>query len=160
MKRKGLTIKINLTNRWLYTLIALGVLIAVGVGVYAAVDTTKAWHPASQVDFSSGITTTNLTTNKICLSGSCQISWPGATKAFGIYNVTSIGCGVFGAVSASSKCKTAVCKTVQGNCVYYIPGTSFCQTYSYTYTYYTCTGSCSSSSSATCSNTVLGYLIS
>lgn len=37
MKRKGrgLTIKINFTNRWLYTLIAIGILAAIAVGVYA-----------------------------------------------------------------------------------------------------------------------------
>jgi hypothetical protein len=34
-KRKGLSININLTNRWLYTLIAIGILSAIGFGVYA-----------------------------------------------------------------------------------------------------------------------------
>ena len=32
---KGLSIKINLTNRWLYSLIAIGILAIIGVGVYA-----------------------------------------------------------------------------------------------------------------------------
>jgi len=35
-KRKGVTINIHLTNRWLYTFIVLGILIAVCVGIYAA----------------------------------------------------------------------------------------------------------------------------
>ena len=35
MKKRGLSIKINLTNRWLYTLIAIGILAIIGVGVYA-----------------------------------------------------------------------------------------------------------------------------
>ncbi len=34
-KGKGLTINIHLTNRWLYTFIAIGILAAIGVGVYA-----------------------------------------------------------------------------------------------------------------------------
>jgi len=34
-KRKGLTIKMNFSNRWLYTLIAIGILAIIGVGVYA-----------------------------------------------------------------------------------------------------------------------------
>ena len=34
-KRRGIQIKINFTNRWLYTLIAIGILALVGVGVYA-----------------------------------------------------------------------------------------------------------------------------
>jgi hypothetical protein len=159
-KRKGVMIKIHLTNRWLYTLIAIGILALVGVGVYAyGTSSPLAFgHSSGEIDFSSGITTTNITTNKICLSGSCQTSWPSASKTFAIYNVTSSYCG--SGLSVSSGCKTALCKTVQGNCAYYIPGTSFCQIYSYTYTYYTCAGACSSSSSVTCSNTLLGYLIS
>jgi len=37
MKKRGreINIKINLTNRWLYTLIAIGILAIIGVGVYA-----------------------------------------------------------------------------------------------------------------------------
>ena len=34
-KKRGLQIKINLTNRWLYALITIGILMVVGVGVYA-----------------------------------------------------------------------------------------------------------------------------
>jgi hypothetical protein len=50
-KKRGLTIKIHFTNRWLYFLITLGILALVGVGVYA-VDTSKAWHSAEDIDFS------------------------------------------------------------------------------------------------------------
>ena len=58
MKRKGLTIKINLTNRWLYTLIALGILIAVGVGVYAVVPgvAPNPGHLLSQISPPAGCT--------------------------------------------------------------------------------------------------------
>jgi len=34
-KKRGIQIKINFTNRWLYTLIAIGILAIIGVGVYA-----------------------------------------------------------------------------------------------------------------------------
>jgi len=55
MKRKGLTIKINLTNRWLYTFILIGILAVVGVGVYAATySASGAGHNANEIDFSSG----------------------------------------------------------------------------------------------------------
>ena len=50
-KKRGLkiNIKINLTNRWLYTLIAIGILAIVGVGVYA-IDTSQAWHSTDQIE--------------------------------------------------------------------------------------------------------------
>lgn len=35
MKKRGFEIHIHLTNRWLYTLIAVGILAAIGIGVYA-----------------------------------------------------------------------------------------------------------------------------
>lgn len=35
MKKKGLTIKINFSNRWIYFLITLGIIAIVAVGVYA-----------------------------------------------------------------------------------------------------------------------------
>jgi hypothetical protein len=35
MKKRGMSIKINLSNRWLYTFIALGILATVLVGTYA-----------------------------------------------------------------------------------------------------------------------------
>jgi len=34
-KKEGVTIKINLSNRWIYFLITLGILAIIGVGVYA-----------------------------------------------------------------------------------------------------------------------------
>jgi len=47
-------VTINFSKRWLYTFIAIGILAIIGVGVYA-VNTNEGWHPASQIDFSSGI---------------------------------------------------------------------------------------------------------
>lgn len=40
-KKRGLTIKINFSNRWLYTFILLGIIIAVSIGVYAVAVGTK-----------------------------------------------------------------------------------------------------------------------
>ncbi len=47
-KRRG--IKIYFTNRWLYTFIVIGILIAIGVGVYAATYTASgAGHPYTEI---------------------------------------------------------------------------------------------------------------
>jgi len=47
-KKRGFSI--NLTNRWLYTLIAIGILVLVGVGVYAATySTSGAGHPYTEI---------------------------------------------------------------------------------------------------------------
>jgi len=51
-KKRGKSIKINinLSNRWLYTLILIGVLIAVGVGIYAATySPSGAGHPYTEI---------------------------------------------------------------------------------------------------------------
>jgi hypothetical protein len=70
-KRKG--IRINFTNRWLYTLIAILILAVIGVGVYAAVDTTKAWHPVSQIDF-SGIAANSIPGSAIQVSSLAKVA--------------------------------------------------------------------------------------
>jgi len=50
-KKRGLTIKINLTNRWLYTFIAIGILAIISVGVYAwANPTTGVGHDLSEIE--------------------------------------------------------------------------------------------------------------
>ncbi len=47
---KSLRININLSNRWLYTLILIGVLIAVAIGVYAATySPSGAGHPYTEI---------------------------------------------------------------------------------------------------------------
>jgi len=49
-KRRGLTINIHLTNRWLYTFIAVGILAIIGVGVYAATySASGAGHPYTEL---------------------------------------------------------------------------------------------------------------
>jgi len=47
---KGVIINFTLTNHWFYTLIALTLILIVSVTVYAVVDTSKGWYPASQVE--------------------------------------------------------------------------------------------------------------
>ena len=51
MVRK-IKLEINFSNKWLYTLIVMGILILGGivVGIYAAVDTTKGWHSVDQIE--------------------------------------------------------------------------------------------------------------
>ena len=58
MKKRELTIKINLTNRWLYTLIAIGILAIIGVGVYAynsGLSPSVMGHSAEELDLSRGV---------------------------------------------------------------------------------------------------------
>jgi hypothetical protein len=52
-KKRGIEIKINLSNRAIYTLIVIGILAIVGVGVYATVDTSKGWHNLNEIDLPS-----------------------------------------------------------------------------------------------------------
>jgi len=66
---------INFSKRWLYTFIAIGILAIIVVGVYA-INTNEGWHPASQIDFSGGITTPIITSDEICIGSDCKSSWP------------------------------------------------------------------------------------
>lgn len=52
-------VKINFSNRWLYTFIVIGILALTGISVYALapnIDTTKGYHESSQVSVSIGTT--------------------------------------------------------------------------------------------------------
>jgi hypothetical protein len=51
-KKRGLTIKINFSNRWLYTFIVLGILAVVAVGVYAYGTSTPSTfgHSIEEID--------------------------------------------------------------------------------------------------------------
>ena len=55
---KGLTINLHFTNRWLYTLIAIGILAIIGVGVYAynsGLSPSVMGHSAGELDLSGGV---------------------------------------------------------------------------------------------------------
>ena len=43
-------VQINFSNKWFYTFIAIGILVIIGVGVYATVDKTKAWHSLDEIE--------------------------------------------------------------------------------------------------------------
>jgi len=47
-KRRGIEIKINLSNKAIYTLIIIGILVIIGIGVYAY--TGNVGHTSSQID--------------------------------------------------------------------------------------------------------------
>lgn len=50
MKKRGLEVHIHLTNRWLYTFIAIVILLAIGVGVYAVTYTASgAGHSYNEI---------------------------------------------------------------------------------------------------------------
>lgn len=48
-KKRGIEIKIQLSNRWIYTLIVIGVLAIVGVGVYAFVGPSGVGHELNEI---------------------------------------------------------------------------------------------------------------
>ena len=53
-KRKGVTIKINFTNRWLYSLIAIGILVIISAGVYAWANSAGVGHSYNELQPCSG----------------------------------------------------------------------------------------------------------
>ena len=56
-KGKTINFSVNLTNRWLYTFIALGILIVVSVGVFAAVNKAGAYHDSQTIEVTiNGVT--------------------------------------------------------------------------------------------------------
>jgi len=151
-KKRGM--KINLSNRWKYTFIVLGMLLVVAVGVYAygTLNPSNMGHTAREMDFTGGFTVpsgdVNITTGKLCLGGTCVNNW-GPT----VYNVTNNYCIGKGTVSLSPTCITTICNVCSGN-----PG---CNAYGSI----SCTGTCGtpyvysgSTSLVSCPNTFAGYL--
>jgi len=57
MKKRNLDIRIHLTNRWLYTLIAIGILAVIGITVYAYGTSNPSvfGHSAGEIDLSGGV---------------------------------------------------------------------------------------------------------
>jgi hypothetical protein len=159
-KKRGRTIniKINFSNRWLYTFITLGILAIVGVGVWA-VDTSKAWHSSNQIEFTdesvpatalqSGIPSSkisgNIPSTQISFS-SGSVPYSAVTHRRAIYQYSS-ACG--GGIGFSSSCSTVLCDS-SGH-------------------YYDCCRACSRTRPQTCSNTAcigstnpvnfMGYLV-
>jgi hypothetical protein len=140
-KKEGLTIKINLTNRWLYTFIVIGILAIIGVGVYAYGTSTPATfgHSIGEMNWQSGIIS-KLNVTNLCIGTDCRTSWPGGVVA--VYRVNSTYCAQdYGMLSADSTCYTRVCST------------------SGLTKYYTCTGTCSPNIVPRCNNVLQGYLV-
>jgi len=122
-KKKELTIKINFSNRLLYTFIVLGILVLVAVGVYAygTSNPSTFGHSTGEIDFSGGFTIpsgdinlgdsgkiiigtttitsinrTTITAQGFCIGTDCKTSWapsPIATGLYGICRRWSSGCG-------------------------------------------------------------------
>ncbi len=132
MSKRGLKInvKINLTNRWLYTLIAIGILTVISVGVYASTfvnSATNTGHDLSEiqscaegqimqtsggswscVNMPSGVTDTRCDVSgacsQVCIEEVCETSWP---KGVAIYTRDNAGCaGDTGEVVFSPTCLT------------------------------------------------------
>jgi len=161
-KRKG--IRINFTNRWLYTLIAILILAVIGVGVYALNPgvipnpghnyTAIATCAEGQGLVTQGGKWVCSTGGGYCAGGTCngnlivngKLTASSGRLAF--YNITDKGCSGTGSMTTSPTCKTAMGST--GDC-----GNKYlfnrCGEVS---KYPNC-----KSSPQTCQNTLLGYLV-
>lgn len=148
-----------MSHRLLYTLIALGILLITGVGVYATTYTASgAGHPYTEIS-----TCAANQTLKMNSAGTAWTCAAGSTGTTPLYNPNSYCAS---GLTTSSTCSTIVCST-QTYCTSYgnsCPGYPqqclYCTGYGYINTFYTCSGSCSASSTQACSNTLLGYLVS
>jgi hypothetical protein len=163
-KRKGITI--NLSNRWLYTFIVLGILAIVGVGVYALTPGTKPnpGHLLSEIAPPAGCSAGQ----NIVWDGTNLVCSAGASYNLGgkVYNITNQYCASAGTMTFSSSCGAMVvtCST----CTCYFYG----QAISYT-NYKDCSGACYSCSAmcayltnptgglpnSACPNTLLGNMV-
>jgi hypothetical protein len=166
MKKKE-WLKIHLSNRLSYTLIFIGILIAVGVGVYAygtsnpsafghsynelqpcsgtqilKMNGAGAWACGSDID-TGIITETDPTVMSWAKNNNPTI--PGTLTASGgrtaIYRITSNSCSNAGTLINAATCPTRLCDASH----YY----SSCTTLTL----------CGSLSAVSCSNTLLGYLV-
>ena len=123
-------VQINLTNRWLYTLIALGILAIIGVGVYAWADSiTGVGHDYSEIqpcsddgqilqmiggvwacfDMPSGIADTNAGT--ICSGANEFLAGDGACKT-GYLDAD----GIDSDTRESFSCTTRIAPSGSGSC--------------------------------------------
>jgi hypothetical protein len=101
-KKKELGIKINLTNRWLYTFIVIGILAIIGVGVYAYGTSAPATfgHSIGEINWQSGIIS-KLNVTNLCIGTDCKTGWPSAagvcpTGMTAYYNYSNDGEDVYG----------------------------------------------------------------
>ncbi|MCL5018261.1 MAG: hypothetical protein M1416_00630 [Candidatus Pacearchaeota archaeon] len=172
MKKRGKFIQINISNRFIYTFIVLGIFAIIGVGVYAYGTSSPSnfGHSAGEMNFAGGFNVTagniNVSTGKIfvgnttingttikskslCLGTSCRTN---INKA--IYSITNNYCEGKGSLSASEACLTKACS-----------GTSHCPGGYTFYPYYQCDGDCgycvtgSGSGINTCANSLEGYIL-
>jgi hypothetical protein len=104
MKKKGgLNVKINFSNRWLYTLIALGILVIISVGVYALQAGVKPnpGHDLSELGVPSGCTSGQFIywdgNNLACMSQSQSLCPVGTTV---YYNYSNLNEDTYGAQSS------------------------------------------------------------
>jgi hypothetical protein len=151
MKKKGLNVKINFSNRWLYTFVVLGILIVIAVGVYALTPGVKPnpGHSLSEVGVPTG-----------CTSGQV-VSWNGTalvctnlevTKSTNaIYTTLNICGGNADSITTSPTCQTIKCGNCGSQDKYYLCTTPIGTPCS-------CVGFYGNSP-ITCNNTIKGYLV-
>lgn len=171
-KRRKITVNINFSNRWLYTLIIIGIILVISVGVYAANflltpgTAPNPGHLISQTSPPSG-----------CTAGQV-LQWTGTANGDGGWTCASTGSTLTKNITVPfyqiiPYCSGAGTVTQNANCNSASAGT--CGTYPNLGTYYyDCSGTgalrtiprtsppqaaCYQSGTPTCPNTLIGYLV-
>lgn len=159
-KKRGLTIKINFSNRWLYTFIVLGILAVIGVGVYAYGTSSPSTFghslgeiappspcTANQILQFAGTTWTCVDLPPTVIKNTVQIYQKVNAGCENYCSGSPSTCNVIGLndFTTASSCLTSTCSTNQIPGYYRCGTTLSCQTYRTT--------------PYNCSNTPLGYLV-
>ncbi len=117
--KKGKSIQINFSNRWLYTFILLGILVIISIGVYALTPGVKPnpGHDLSEVGVPSGCTSGQFIywngSNLACMSQS-QSLCPSGTIVY--YNYSNLNEDTYGPQqSGGSSAPPAGSDTCDGN---------------------------------------------
>ncbi len=151
-KKRGLTIKINLSNRWLYSLITLGILmiVAVGVWAYGTSSPSTFGHSSEEINVDSALC--NKITGHGCGYDTDTTVGDGGTvfKNIRLFKEPDVCHGDY---TFEETCATRSCGSYTTSSPY--GGTST------VYYYYSCSGRCKSSytSPSICSNSFQGYLL-
>jgi len=149
-----------LSNRLAYTLIAIGILLVVAIGVYAVGAVPNPGHPISQLQTCDSNGQTLIMSNGAWTCGSAS-SLAKGQQLF----IAGPVCTNPGSLTTTSSCSTAICNS--GGNAYYccIDAGTLCGNYcAYYWTYYyDCNGGCASDlahdKSQACPNSAVGYLV-
>lgn len=98
MKKGKLNIKINFSNRWLYTFILLGIFLIIGIGVYAVAPTTP--QDVGTATFGHTISEIGCTTDFCATGGKVGIGTTNPLSKLSVGGYGNVNWGIYGNVSA------------------------------------------------------------